>query len=312
MKKRPLHKKIRDHLFFLLLQLIIMMLRLMPRRMAIGFMKSTGRLIFRLAGSERTRTIRQLTMALGKEKTASEIEAIACRVFMHFAAISVDFVRLPDIIRQGINNLIDTQGMEHLDKAMAEGKGVIMITGHFGNWELLGAWLAQNGYPLKVVGTSLDDPRLDALVVRNRNAAGYTNIARGKGTREIIRTLRQGHVIGMLIDQDTEVQSLFVNFFGRPAYTPTGAAVLARKLNVPIIPIFMPMNEDLTYSIECGAPLDLQQTENEEEDILTNTQRCTDVIEEMIRRSPSQWVWMHKRWHKQPADNSDGYVLKEI
>jgi len=300
MTTRPYRKDLRDRLFSHFMQLLIACLRHLPRRLAIGVMRVIGLLIYQLDRQGRKRTVNHLSMAFGHERSAAEIRTLARQVYRHFATALADAMRLPVILRQGINRLITAQGLHHLDQAMAQGQGVLLITGHFGNWELLGAWLAQNGYPLRVVGTPLGNPGLDRIVVETRNQAGYTNIARGAGTREIIRALRQGCAIGMLIDQDTRVHGTFVQFFGRPAHTPTGPVLLAKKFGIPIIPIFMHVNDDLSYRIECEPPLDLEYTGDDERDLVANTQKCSDAYERVIRRYPAQWVWMHKRWKTQP------------
>ncbi|MBA3016429.1 MAG: lysophospholipid acyltransferase family protein [Proteobacteria bacterium] len=300
MTKRPARKDLRDRLFTIALHLLIELLRHLPRMSAIALMRGIGRLIFTLGKEGRTLTIRHLTIAFANEKSPREIRTLAGRVYRHFATALADTIRLPVNLRQGINTLITAQGIHHLDQALASGKGVLIITGHFGNWELLGAWLAQNGYPLRVVGTTLENEGLNKIVVNMRNASGYTNIARGAGTREIIRSLHQGCAIGLLIDQDTSVPGVFVQFFGKPAHTPTGPAILARKLGIPIIPIFMHLKDDLTYHIECEPPLKLISTDDAKHDLLVNTQLCSDTYEQVIRRFPEQWVWMHKRWKTRP------------
>lgn len=308
-KERSIGKRLRDHLFFLVIFLVIRLLRLMPRRAALLLMRLVGNLVFLLAAKPRERTIRHLALAYGTSKTPDEIREIARRVFGHFTAMAADIMCMPNIIRGGINKLVTASGTEHLDQAFATGRGVILVTCHFGNWELLGAWLAQNGYPMKVVGTTLFDPRLDEILVETRNSAGNINLARGKGTREIIRTLKDGEAVGMLIDQDTQVKSTFVNFFGRPAHTPTGPALLARRLGVPIIPIFMYRKDDLNYQLECLPPLELVKSDDEEGDIRANTQLISDAYEAMIRRFPEQWAWMHKRWYTQPSPDRKGEVI---
>jgi len=205
-----------------------------------------------------------------------------------------------DRVRKGLDGLISASGFEHLEKAVAAKKGVIALTGHFGNWELLGAYVVHRGIPLRVVGTALEDPRLDEMLVSTRNLAGYTNIARGKDTKEILRSLQQGDALGMLIDQDTKVAGVFVDFFGIPAHSPVGPVLLARKYEVPIVPIFMWLKEDLTYQLECFPPLQLIRTDDASHDLQANTQQCSDIYEQMIRRHPEQWVWMHKRWKTRP------------
>ncbi len=300
MRDKPLHKKIRDDMLYALVILFINILRILPRRPALFLMSGIGRIAFRFSRGPRERAIKHLSMVYGRDKNATDIVKMARRVFIHFAMAAGDMLRMPNIISTGINNLVKTVGKEHLDQAFNSGKGLILLTCHFGNWEVLGAWLAQNNYPMKVVGTTLFDPRLDKILIEIRNNAGYTNITRGKGTREILRTIKKGMSVGMLIDQDTKSQATFVNFFGKPAHTPTGPAVLARRLKVPIIPIFMYMKEDFSYQLECLPPLDLVRTDDEDSDITINTQKCSDAYEAMIRRFPEQWVWMHKRWKTQP------------
>lgn len=300
-RPRPIHKKVRDTLFFYIVLACTKLLRLIPRRAAIGLMRLLGSVLFLTAKKDRDNTIRHLTQAFGAEKSTAEIKAVARQVFLHFATVVADVTRMPVLLRQGIDNLVTIkEGVHHLEEAKAAGKGFIVLASHFGNWELLGAWLAGNGFPIKVVGSSMFDPRLDKIVVGTRNQAGYTNIARGKGTREIIRALKKGYALGMLIDQDTRVQGTFADFFGHPAHTPTGPAVLARKFDVPIVPVFMRLRRDLTYHLVCLPPLPLQHTDDEQHDIQVTTQQCNDVYERMIRRYPEQWVWMHRRWRKQP------------
>lgn len=301
MSEKNLYKKTRDDLFFLLVLGFIRLLRLLPRRPALALMRFLGRLGFALAKGPRRRAIDHLTLVYGREKSAAEIKNLARRVFIHFATAAADLIRMPVLLREDINRLVTSSGMEHLDRAFATGRGLLMITCHFGNWEILGAWLARNGYRMSVVGTTLFDPRLDQILVTTRDQAGYTNIARGKGTREIIRTLKKGEAVGMLIDQDTKADGVFVNFFGRPAHTPTGPAVLARRLDLPIVPIFCYLQDDFTYRVECLPPLDLVNSGDEARDILVNTQKCSDAYEAIIRRFPEQWVWMHKRWKTQPG-----------
>jgi len=296
MAKNATYRKIRDQLFARFIALLILGLRLLPRRAAILLMRGVGRLIFIFGHRGRQRTLTHLTMAFGHEKSEAELRHLATQVYRHFATALADIMRLPVILRQGINTLIQAEGMHHLEAALATGKGVLMITGHFGNWELLGAWMAQNGYPLRVVGTTLENPGINSIVIEMRNQAGYTNIARGAGTREIIRSLHQGCAVGLLIDQDTRVPGVFVSFFGHPAHTPTGPVLLARKFKIPIIPIFMHLRDDLNYQIECEAPIDLEYTADEQRDLQVNTQKCSDTYERVIRRFPEQWVWMHQRW----------------
>jgi KDO2-lipid IV(A) lauroyltransferase len=305
MPSQPFPKKLRDDFFYLLVLLFIKTLRLMPRRPALAMMGRLGRLAFLLAKGPRQRTIDHLAGVYGREKSRPEIIKLARAVFIHFATVAADMLRLPNLIRNDLNRLVTARGTEHLDRAFKEGKGVIILTCHFGNWEVMAAWLARNGYPMKAVGTALFDPRLDKLLIEIRTSAGNTAITRGKATRDIIRALKKGEAVGILIDQDTKSEGVFVNFFGRPAHTPSGPAILARRLDVPIIPVFMYLNSEMHYELECLPPLPQVRTTDEAADITTNTQKISDVYEAMIRRFPEQWVWMHKRWKTRPRPARD-------
>ena len=293
-------KRIKNTLIYVIVVFFVRLFRLLPRRWGMAIMRGLARIGFRLAKKEREKTIRHLTWAFGDEMSPREIEQLAKKVFLHFATVIVDAIRIPIYVKNGLDDLVTVSGLEHAERFRAEGRGPIILTGHFGNWELMGAWLARNGYPLRVVGRTAYDPRLDRLIVNTRNSAGYKNIARGKGTREIIHTLRNGLPLGILIDQDTNVEGVFVDFFGRKAHTATGPVVLAKKFDIPIVPFFIHLKDDLTYHIECFEPIDLVDTGDEEKDLVTNTQKCSDAIERAVRSHPEQWVWMHERWKKQP------------
>lgn len=303
MSKQPIGKKIKNTFIYWTVLFFVKMFRTLPRKLCIYFMRGLARVAFLLVKSEREKTIRHLTLAFGDEKSPKEILSLAKKVFLHFATIAVDAVRIPVIIKKGINNLVTSSNMELGEKYRDSARGPIVLTGHFGNWELMGAWLAQNGYKLWVVGTSAYDARLDKLITDTRNSAGYINIARGKGTREIINVLRKGFPLGILIDQDTKVDGVYVDFFGRKAHTAVGPVVLAQKFNIPIVPFFLHLKKDYTYHVECLDEIQLVNTGNAEKDLIANTQKCSNAYEEIIRQHPEQWVWMHERWKKQPKNN---------
>lgn len=301
MSRRGLHKRIRRWLVYVFVLFFVRVLRSVNRLTAIRLTVLIGRIAFCLDKGVRNRTIRHLTWAFGNEKSPEEIKDLAQKAFLNLATSAADAIRLPILIEQGLSNLVTVEGFHHLKNARAKGKGTILLSGHFGNWELLAAWLAQNGLPLKVIGRSVYDPRLDEMLVDVRNKAGYTNIPRGKSTKEIIRSLKLGYALGLLIDQDTKVKGVFTNFFGRPAHTATGPVILSQKFGAPIVPIFIRLREDWTYHVYCGEELSLENTGDEERDLIVNTQKCSDVYERIIRRFPDQWVWMHQRWKKQPT-----------
>ncbi|HPG38453.1 MAG TPA: lysophospholipid acyltransferase family protein [bacterium] len=295
-------KKIKNWFIYIAVLIVVKLLRNMSRISAIQMLRFCGALAYRLAKNERNKTLRHLTWAFGDKLSPHEIEILAQNVFRHFSTVAADAIRLTVLLKQGLGTVVEGGKPGILDDLKQAKQGAILLTGHFGNWELLGAYLAQNGYPLKVVGTSAYDKRLDKMIVDTRNLAGYQNIARGKGTREIVRHLRDNGFLGILIDQDTKVEGEFVNFFGRPAHTATGPVMLAEKFSLPVIPMFMPLFPDLKYRIITGEKIVLQNTGDARADAIANTQKCSDAYQDIISRFPEQWVWMHERWKKQPQD----------
>lgn len=301
MAKKHISKEIKRQLVYYFVCALVGFIRLFPRRVAIGLMRALGRAAFFLIKSRRRRMMKHLTAAFGHEKSSEEINRIARQVFIHIVTAAADAIRIPRISRNEMNKMITIEGREHLDRETKNGKSAILLTAHFGNWELLAAWLVRSGYKLKVVGAPNHDLRLDSLISDNRNSAGYFNITRGSSTRDIIRAIHDGYFMGMLIDQDTKVEGVFVKFFNQWAHTAIGPVVLAQKYGLKIIPVFMRLNSDLTYHLEVQEPLDLESSGNKDHDLVVNTQKCSDVYEKMIRRYPEQWVWFHKRWKKQPG-----------
>ena len=296
-------KKLKNTLIYLGILSLIGFLRFLSRENAIAFMRAMGKIAFVLAAHERKNTIKHLTMAFAKEKTAGEIEELARKVFMNLSVCITDAIRLPVMVKDGsLDDLVTAEGFQHFTNAAESGKGLIAMTGHYGNWELLGTWIVKRGYPIKVVAKKSYDPRLDKLIVDYRNQAGYANTARGSATRSVVDGLMRGETFGLLFDLDTKVKGVFVNFFGTPAHTATIPAILAAKLNVPIVPIFIRLTSDYKYVVMCREELKLVNTGNEEQDVVTNTQICSDMYEEMIKKHPEQWIWMHRRWKKKPED----------
>jgi KDO2-lipid IV(A) lauroyltransferase len=300
MARKKYLKRTKRWLVYVIVHTLIKFIRLLPRRVAIFIMKNLARVAFYLFKSRRLSTIKHLNMAFAKEKSSAEIKQMAEQVFLNFGICAVDAIRIPKLVKNGLNDLISVEGRERLDEALKGGKGAILLTAHFGNWELLGAWMAKNGYTLRVVGSANKNARLEKLIVETRNNAGYFSIARSSATRSIIRALLDNNFIGMLIDQDTKVEGVFVKFFNQWAHTAVGPVVLARKYERDIIPVFLRLKDDLTYHLEVKKPIELDFTGDNERDLLVNTQKCSDAYEQIIRQYPEQWAWIHPRWKKQP------------
>ncbi|VFQ45291.1 lysophospholipid acyltransferase family protein [Desulfoluna butyratoxydans] len=293
-------KKIKNDIIYYAILALITLLRTLNRRASILLMRGVGRLAWYLAVHERKKSLRHLTRAFGHEMSRKEIIRLSKGVFDNLSVCVADAVRLPNLVRQGLDRIVKVENFHYLTDAVAKGNGVLLQTGHFGNWELMGTWLVQKGIPLRVIAKRSYDPRLDAIIVGYRNGAGYSNTARGNALKTMLDGLNNGCVYGMLFDLDTKVKGVFVDFFGKPAHTAVIPAMMAVEHDIPIVPVFIRLNDDYTYTIECQSPLSLQHTDEPYVDAQVNTQTCSNVYESMIRRHPRQWIWMHSRWKKQP------------
>jgi Kdo2-lipid IVA lauroyltransferase/acyltransferase len=267
---------------------------------ALSAMRGLGLAAFCVLKSKRLRALKHLTAAFGHEKSASEIHRIARQTFSNFGAFSADAVLIPRIMENGFNELITAEGLEHLDGLSRNNQGAILLTAHFGNWELLGAWLAKRGYRVKAIGAPHSNPWINRLIADMRKGGGYQSIERGNHTREILKALANGYSIGVLIDQDTKTDGVFVKFFNQWAHTPVGPVKLAQKYGLNIIPIFMRLRRDDTYLVEVKAPLPFVVTGDKRRDLILNAQMCSNAYEAVIRERPEQWLWMMRRRKTQP------------
>jgi len=247
---------------------------------------------------ERHKTLKHLTLALGSRLSLQELHKTARACFAHLGMGFFELLNLPRLDQNRFLDLVKIEGEENLSNAMKEGRGVIYIGGHIGNWELMAAVVAMRGYSLKVIAASIYDQRLDQLMSRYRSHFGIETIQRGsaRSTRQILSGLRQGCMLAFLIDQNIQVEGAYVDFFGHPAYTPIGVASLALHSDIPVVMGYSHRLEDGRHRIVFQKPLTLLRSGQSEEDIKANTAIFTKCLEEFILKCPEQWVWMHRRW----------------
>jgi len=193
------------------------------------------------------------------------------------------------------------EGAATLDAALGAGKGCIAVAGHVGNWEVLAAAIAHRGYPLTVVARRVHEERFHHLIARFRIGAGIETLLREdpRFWHALRDALRRGRIVALLIDQDTRGAGVFVPFFGRPAHTPPGAALLALRARAPVITAFIQRRPGGGHLVRMAAvPLG----EGNGRGRVTELTACfTAAIEAQIRRAPAEWVWWHERWRQQPA-----------
>jgi Kdo2-lipid IVA lauroyltransferase/acyltransferase len=280
----------------------------LPERVALGLGSVAGRLIYLLDGRHRRLVRDQLHRAF-PDWPDSEVGRVAGQCYEHFGRSAAEFARLGRADRETILGCVTVEGREHLDRALAGGRGVLFLTAHLGNWELMAVVCTLIGYRLFPVTRPLDNPWLNRLIDRIRSRHGSRVISKKdeSAPRDLIQALRDGCCVGILLDQNmAPYDGVFVEFFGRPACTAKGLALIARRTGAPVVPAFIVREEDGRHRIMILPSVELSHGLDVKADVIANTARCTAVIEQMVRRYPAQWLWMHRRWKTQPAARGVG------
>jgi len=271
--------------------------RLLPYRLGVWSGGLLGTIAFYVLPRERKRTLQHLTLVF-HEKGDAWVRRTARRCFIHLGKALLELMLMN---KERLARLVNIQGEENLQNAIALGKGVVFVTGHIGNWELLAGAVALS-YPASVVAAPIEPEEVNDMIVGLRAGMDVRTILRGKpgASRELIRVFKENRILGILIDQDTDVESVFVDFMGRPAWTPTAAASMALRFGAPLLFGYIRRGEDNRHTITVKGPLALIRTGDDEKDIIANTAMLTKKIESCILENPEQWVWMHRRWRRQP------------
>jgi KDO2-lipid IV(A) lauroyltransferase len=261
-----------------------------------------GRIAYHLSGKTRRLIVKHLAFAF-PEKAKAEVKKLSKGVFEMFGKNGGEMLRATRVrTLQDLEKFLVTHGLENYERAIKKGKGVIFLTCHLGAFDLQVSNMALRGLNPNIIGTPLKDERLNELLWDYRNMHGAIAIERGRETFRLIKVLKSGGSVALLIDQDTKVKSRFVNFFGKPAATPVGATVLAMKTGAAIVPTYVHLGTDWKQHMHILPEIPISVTGDDEADMVSNTQMLTNFIEDVIRKYPDQWVWMHKRWKTKPGE----------
>ena len=256
---------------------------------------SLGSLFYVLSKRYRKVALKNLRAAFANEKTDAEIRSIAKEVFKHFARGSLEFFRLLSLTPEQIGEMIEFEGAEHIDNALAKGNGCIIITAHYGNWELLARKLVLLGYSVNVIARDSDDPGMTGIATRIRETAGYKVFDRDQSLLGVVRGLRNNELLGILPDQN-ESHGIFVDFFSRPAKTAVGPAIFSLRSGAPLVPVFAARLGRGKYKAVAHPPVQFEPSGDEEKDIHDLTALIQKAIEKEVAANPSQWLWLHDRW----------------
>jgi len=287
---------------YLIARAAAFLLLLFPRAAALALAHGAGTLGFYLVSRQREKALKSLRLAWGNEKSEEEIRRIAKGVFQNFAKTAVEILRLPGLSQKKLAGLVDLgNAVDVYQSLLAEGKGLIAITAHIGNWELLAGSFGLMGFRGAVIARRIYYEPYNRWIVGLRQSIGVPTIYREGASREILKVLGRGEIIGMLPDQDIDsLRGVFVNFFGRPAYTPVAPVRLALQFGTPILPNFLIRQKDGRYKIVLGKVIRPVVGDRGEEAVRKTTEQWMASFEEVIRQYPDQWGWMHDRWKTQP------------
>src|SRR5215831_20510532 len=281
---------------YLVARLLLLSFAVLPLGMAMTVGAGLARLFSRFSGRLQRTGERNLEIAfpsLTHEERLRRLRGSFANlgrllgVFSHFERDSA-----------AITEQLVVDGIEHLRAALADGRGVILFTGHVGAWELSSFGLSLTGHPLSFLVRKIDNPRIEALIDRIRMSHGNRTIDKRSAAREMLEILRRGGMLGILVDLNTlDREAIFVDFFGVPASTTFIVAKLALRTGAAVLPVFAPWDDDhKRFRLKIDAPLPIERTGDEAADVRRLTQQYTRAVEEYVRRYPDQWLWIHRRW----------------
>ncbi len=298
---RKLRKSIKYSLLVATIKVLLVLIRLLPRKVSMWMAAGLGRLAYLLLKKERGKTLSNLSIAYGGEKSEAEIVAMAKEVWVNLGKNGTEFaIKMGQERPEEFFKDLEVIGNEYLQETFQKGRGILGLISHMGCWEGTALGLPMLGIPAYAIGKKLGNEKLNALLFESRAKKGVLTLARGSSYKTILRVLKENNLVGILIDQDTDVRGVFVDFYGKPAYTPIGAAMLAMDSGAPVLPMFYLKKPDDTYAFIIEKEIPLAMTGNRRADMDENTRRFHAVIEKYIKKYPTQWVWMHNRWKTTP------------
>jgi KDO2-lipid IV(A) lauroyltransferase len=280
----------------------------MPRSLAYSAAEIVASLGFHLAGRQRRAGLRNLQMTMPH---LGEMERISILrgAFSNLGRLLVEFSHFPSLNRKNIAGLVVYEGFEHYEEAVRRGKGVIFLTGHFGSWELSCFAHSLYGHPMKFVVREIDNPGVERLIESYREMSGNTPIDKRNASRDILRALRNNETVGILLDQNTtRDEGVFVEFFGIPACTSPAIATLALRTGAAVVPGFLIWDEKTRrHRLHFDPLVELITTGDAARDVIENTRLFNTILENIIRRYPDQWLWIHRRWKTRPEGEPSLY-----
>lgn len=278
---------------YALVRTALALINLFPITVSTWIARRIGDIGFWVLASRRKVALKNLDLAFGNSKSATEKKRLARESFRHFVTSFMEFARIPKFIKNSVRHF-RFRGTEHLERAFARGKGLILVMSHLGPWEYLAFLAHLKNIPSIILGKRIRNPYLYRWVIALRNAADLKHTDKAEGARMVISELRQNHLVAIAIDQWAGNEEPWVDFFGRAASTTSLPVRLAKKTGCALIPAFCIRKACGEYEIEIQPEVPI--SENKDKWLEETTKELNHILEEKIRDYPEQWTWAHKRW----------------
>ena len=292
--------KIKDSLEFLAFKAVKLLLSVVSRKLCLFIGRTVGYFFYFFDKKHRYTALSNLEAALGSELSTSELKGIAKNSFKYFGEVFLDLLKLSDFSQRKLEQLITVEGEENLQNALQEGKGALLFSAHYGNWEIASFFVSKKG-KLSVIARPLDNKILEKELIQIRTNFGARVIYKHQASKQILRTLQAKEMVAILIDQNVlRSEAVFVDFFGKQAATTPSLATFFLRTKAPLLPIFCYLSSSHTYNIKILKPLEIVLKGDYNQDVLKITQLCTKIIECQIRKNPIYWFWFHNRWKTRP------------
>jgi len=302
-RRRREPPRLRAWLEYAALRGAVGLLAIMPLWLAFRFAETLTFLAWLLDAPHRRIGMTNLAIAF-PEKTVAERRTILRRSFLNLGRMAAELAHLPRFSDAQLRDMVRFADEAWWAEAVGweRSSGVLVLSGHFGNWELLVYAHGRRGYPVHMVHRAITNPLVDRWLHRLRAPAGTHMIRKSGAAQSVLRALHDRALLVLPIDQNsTRNLGVFVDFFGVPASTNAGMARIALRTDAPIVPVFIVRDgRAARHTVHVLPILQAERTGDDAADVLANTQRFTSVFEEMVRRHPEQWLWMHKRWKTRP------------
>ncbi|MDR3244334.1 MAG: lysophospholipid acyltransferase family protein [Elusimicrobiota bacterium] len=297
-------KKIRRRIYYYGAWIFSKLILLMPYKITVKYASQFAGWLAYYVTRDSADIAKEQLRSCFPDKSEAEIEKITRNIFINEAKNFFELANFPKIKGSFFDEIVSIENEYLLKESLKKGKGLMIVSAHTGNWEITAAAVARLGVPLNVVAKKIYIEGLNNMLVNYRLSKNVRVILKDAPdtARKLLKALKKGEIIGMLIDQDTDVAGVFVDFFGKPAWTPSGLAVLALRRDLDVVLAIDKRVGQFNHKTVIKGPITITPCGDFDKDVVNLTQKATSALEEHIRQYPEQWVWFHERWKTQQTN----------